>query len=304
MSKSNLPTFEECEQAVKDNTATPLQQFIYDNEPNGKQETYRFRNAISAILKDYQTLVDASMSKVNDLKEDIRELRSEAVSREDSMSHVVTSEINAQEKITRLEEELQQTQQKLKGATELLEVREKQLWGDNIYTEEEAELIRQANVNNTYVPVEDFWGDTVEKAAKTNSGDILSYREIIDTKEQVISLENALVAHINHARQTKNTLDVEIAQLKKDFYETSEKLLMVTKEKEAAITENKKLEEQKARKLTVYGESYHTDLLKKEIDPMIKAGKVLARYAVWAKNIIGMDSETLKAITLFESKKV
>lgn len=44
-----LPTWEECDAATASLTATPLQQFIYDNEPAGPHDEV-FRDQLSVIL--------------------------------------------------------------------------------------------------------------------------------------------------------------------------------------------------------------------------------------------------------------
>ncbi len=45
-----LPSWENCNQAVKDGNATALQKFICDNEPAGEKDEKMFRDELSAVL--------------------------------------------------------------------------------------------------------------------------------------------------------------------------------------------------------------------------------------------------------------
>jgi hypothetical protein len=47
-----LPSYEECETAVKLRRANPLQQFIVDNEPAGERKEKEFRDGLSELC-DY-----------------------------------------------------------------------------------------------------------------------------------------------------------------------------------------------------------------------------------------------------------
>jgi hypothetical protein len=54
-----LATFEECKEAVNSKVATPLQQFIYDNEPAGNQDELDFRDG---LLRVWQAAYSAGMT--------------------------------------------------------------------------------------------------------------------------------------------------------------------------------------------------------------------------------------------------
>lgn len=48
-----LPRWEECEAACDAKTETPLQRFIYDNEPSGYEECVSFRKQLRAVLSSH-----------------------------------------------------------------------------------------------------------------------------------------------------------------------------------------------------------------------------------------------------------
>jgi hypothetical protein len=45
-----LPTWDECEAAIKAETATPLQEFICNNEPAGENDEQEWRKGLAAAL--------------------------------------------------------------------------------------------------------------------------------------------------------------------------------------------------------------------------------------------------------------
>jgi hypothetical protein len=45
-----LPTWEECEIAVRDGVSNPLQEFIYENEPAGDQDEHQFRHELGRLV--------------------------------------------------------------------------------------------------------------------------------------------------------------------------------------------------------------------------------------------------------------
>lgn len=53
MKIENLPSHEECGEAVSSDLATPLHQFIYDNEPAGREEGKAFRIGLVNALNEH-----------------------------------------------------------------------------------------------------------------------------------------------------------------------------------------------------------------------------------------------------------
>lgn len=47
-----LPKWEECDAAIKAGTATALQRFIHENEPAGNEEEAKFREQLTAALRE------------------------------------------------------------------------------------------------------------------------------------------------------------------------------------------------------------------------------------------------------------
>lgn len=52
MGITRLPKFDECAALLeKDLKLTPLERFVYDNEPTGREEERKFREGLSALIR-------------------------------------------------------------------------------------------------------------------------------------------------------------------------------------------------------------------------------------------------------------
>lgn len=51
---TSLPTFNECEKANEAGHATVLQQFIYENEPQGLRDELDFRDKLLAVIQQVE----------------------------------------------------------------------------------------------------------------------------------------------------------------------------------------------------------------------------------------------------------
>lgn len=71
MKIENLPSHEECGEAVSSDLATPLHQFIYDNEPAGKEDEKAFRIGLVNMLNDHAKKV-INTPEVNDFMEGVK----------------------------------------------------------------------------------------------------------------------------------------------------------------------------------------------------------------------------------------
>lgn len=51
-----LPSWEQCQTAVKAGNATVLESFIYEQEPSGEEAEIAFRTALKAVLAEFSAL--------------------------------------------------------------------------------------------------------------------------------------------------------------------------------------------------------------------------------------------------------
>lgn len=77
MKKESLPTFEQCEEAVKKGEATALEIFIHENEPAGPQNTEKFREELANLISE--TVADTLKIHVT-VKHVTDEIKKEATS--------------------------------------------------------------------------------------------------------------------------------------------------------------------------------------------------------------------------------